>query len=103
MTWESRPWGGFEVLSDGVTALHIAPGAETPVFGGGSDRLHWVVTSGTGNAIVDGKDVWLFPGVHVEVPPGANYALVGDRESRFHPETGEDLCVIEVVVRGAHG
>jgi mannose-6-phosphate isomerase-like protein (cupin superfamily) len=75
VTFETRPWGGYEVLSDAPThkvkRLTVEPGQRLSYQRHFRRREHWVVIAGTALVVLDGKNIRLKPGESVDIPRGA--------------------------------
>ena len=76
---ESRPWGGYEVLSDAashkVKRLTVEPGHRLSYQRHAHRSEHWFVVSGHGTAIVGDTPQPVAPGVAVDVPAGTAHRI----------------------------
>ncbi len=72
---ESRPWGGFEVLSDGpdhkVKRITVKPGLRLSLQRHRKRAEHWYVVSGEGVVTIDEGEIRLGPGGSVDIERGA--------------------------------
>jgi len=76
---ESRPWGGFEVLANGVgyqlKRLVVQPGAALSLQRHRLRSEHWVVIEGCAEVTLDGRTELLGPNGAVFIPAGAVHRL----------------------------
>ena len=88
-----RPWGHYEVLSDGpgfkTKTITVRPGKRLSYQRHAHRSEHWFVVAGTGVVTLDGSAVPVEPGVAVDVPVGVAHRI---------ENTGEafDLVFVEV-------
>lgn len=89
---DERPWGNYTVLKDAadhkVKQLVVRPGKRLSYQRHARRSEHWFVVRGTGVVTLDGAEVPLETGQHVDVPCGAAHRM---------ENTGDaDLVFIEV-------
>lgn len=72
MTFEPRPWGGYEVLSDETThkvkRITVEPGQRLSYQRHARRAEHWFVVGGEGVVTLDGVEHRVAPGIAVDVP-----------------------------------
>ena len=92
VTFETRPWGGYEVLSDAPThkvkRLTVEAGQRLSYQRHAQRSEHWFVVSGEGVVTLDGVDHRVAPGTAIDVPVGAAH--------RVASSGAEPLVFIEV-------
>jgi len=88
-----RPWGHYEVLSDGADfkakTITVLPGKRLSYQRHAHRSEHWFVVRGNGVVTLDGRTVAVQPGAAVDVPVGTAHRI---------ENTGEqgDLVFVEV-------
>jgi mannose-6-phosphate isomerase len=79
VSWERRPWGGFEVLSDDPThkvkRLTVDPGQRLSYQRHAHRSEHWFVVRGEGTVTVDDTASAVAPGSTVDVPLGSAHRI----------------------------
>ena len=90
---ETRPWGSYEVLSDGfatwkVKYLTVLAGRRLSYQSHEHRAEHWTIVQGTAEVLLDGETHLLEVGSCIEVPLGAKHRC-------GNPGT-EDLIFVEV-------
>jgi mannose-6-phosphate isomerase len=74
-----RPWGHYEVLSDGpdfkAKTITVRPGKRLSYQRHERRAEHWFVVKGTGVVTLDGASVDVEPGSAVDVPVGAAHRI----------------------------
>ena len=79
MTFETRPWGGYEVLSDAPThkvkRLTVAPGQRLSYQRHARRAEHWFVVSGEGVVTLDGVEHPVAPGSAIDIAVGAAHRV----------------------------
>ncbi len=92
MTFEARPWGGYEVLSDvpthKVKRLTVEPGQRLSYQRHAKRAEHWFVVAGEGVVTLDGVERPVATGSAVDVPI--------DTAHRIASTGSEALVFIEV-------
>ena len=92
MTFETRPWGGYEVLSDAPThkvkRLTVEPGQRLSYQRHAHRAEHWFVVGGAGVVTLDGETRPVSAGSAIDVPRGAAH--------RIEATGSEALVFIEV-------
>jgi mannose-6-phosphate isomerase len=92
VTSETRPWGGFEVLSDEsshkVKRITVEPGQRLSYQRHTHRSEHWFVIAGEGSVTLDGNAIAVAIGTAVDVPAGAAH--------RIENTGGAPLVFIEV-------
>lgn len=77
--FETRPWGGFEVLSDSekfkVKKLTVDPGAQLSYQSHRGREEHWVVVTGQATIVLNDTVHTVNPGQHFFIPRGAKHRL----------------------------
>jgi mannose-6-phosphate isomerase len=95
VTFEGRPWGGFEVLSDAPThkvkRLTVNPGHRLSYQRHAHRAEHWFVVGGAGVVTLDGDDRPVSAGSAIDVPVGAAHRI---------SSTGPDPLVFVEVQHG---
>ena len=88
-----RPWGHYEVLSDGsdfkAKTITVRPGKRLSYQRHARRSEHWFVVKGTGLVTLDGVSVDVKPGVAVDVPVGVAHRIENTDEA-------SDLVSVEV-------
>jgi mannose-6-phosphate isomerase len=88
----NRPWGYYEVLSDApdhkVKRIVVYPGGRLSLQSHKLRREHWLVVSGEGTAMVDGKEYPLKNNFVLDIPCKARH--------RVHNSSDQNLVIIEV-------
>jgi mannose-1-phosphate guanylyltransferase/mannose-6-phosphate isomerase len=97
---EHRPWGHFDVLSEGqedhkVKRITVLPGMRLSLQYHDRRREHWVVVSGRALVRVGDAERELGPGQSVDIPCGAPH--------RVENRGTEPLVFIEVQMGGYFG
>jgi mannose-6-phosphate isomerase len=79
MAFETKPWGGYEVLSDAPThkvkRLTVEPGQRLSYQRHARRAEHWFVLSGEGVVTLDGVEHRVAPGIAIDVPMGAAHRV----------------------------
>jgi mannose-6-phosphate isomerase len=79
VTFETRPWGGYEVLSDAPThkvkRLTVEPGQRLSYQRHAHRSEHWFVVGGEGVVTLDGVEHLVAPGIAIDVPLGAAHRV----------------------------
>jgi mannose-1-phosphate guanylyltransferase/mannose-6-phosphate isomerase len=99
-----RPWGWFETLSEEagnkLKRIRVHPGQQLSLQKHHHRAEHWVVVLGTARVTVDGCQVDLSPGQHIDIPLGAVHRLANQTsapveiiEVQFGSYLGEDDIV----------
>ncbi len=74
-----RPWGEYQILFQEpgvwVKRVQVSSGARLSLQKHSKRSEKWVVVTGRGVAIVDGKEISVFPGVVVDIPLGAVHRI----------------------------
>ncbi len=77
--FETRPWGGFEVLADEdffkTKKITIDPGAQLSYQSHKKRAEHWVVVSGQGEVTLNEKKIALLPNQSIDIPMGAKHRI----------------------------
>ena len=88
-----RPWGHYEVLSDGADfktkVITVRPGKRLSYQRHARRSEHWFVVRGTGTVTLDGRPVEVRAGVAVDVPVGMAHRIE-------NTSTSDDLVFVEV-------
>ncbi len=75
----TRPWGGYEVLSDAPThkvkRLTVEPDQRLSLQRHAKRAEHWFVVGGEGVVTIDGLDRAVVAGTAVDVPMGAAHRI----------------------------
>lgn len=89
---ETRPWGGFEVLSEmpdhKVKRVFISPGKRLSLQRHKFRSEHWHIVRGSGVVTIEGEERAVGVGDSVDIPAGAAHRL-------YNPAQTE-LVVIEI-------
>jgi mannose-1-phosphate guanylyltransferase/mannose-6-phosphate isomerase len=87
-----RPWGYYQILSDGpdhkVKRIVVEPGGSLSLQRHQKRAEHWYAVSGEGVAVIEDRKYILHKGHAVDIPQGAMHRL----ENRVNV----DLVIIEV-------
>lgn len=90
--FETRPWGGYEVLADEPThkvkRLTVEPGQRLSYQRHAHRSEHWFVVAGEGVVTLDGEARPVAAGSAIDVPSGAAH--------RISSSGSEPLVLIEV-------
>ena len=74
-----RPWGHYEVLSDGpdfkTKVITVLPGKRLSYQRHARRSEHWFVVRGTGTVTLDGEPLPVRAGVAVDVPVGTPHRI----------------------------
>jgi mannose-1-phosphate guanylyltransferase/mannose-6-phosphate isomerase len=77
--FETRPWGGFEVLSDAkefkTKKITIDPGQRLSYQSHAKRAEHWIVVSGKAEVTLDEKVIPLTAGQSVYIPVGSKHRI----------------------------
>ncbi len=77
--FETRPWGGFEVLADEKEfkskKIKVEPGAQLSYQSHAKRAEHWVIISGQGEVTLNEKKVLLEPGQSIQIAIGAKHRI----------------------------
>ncbi|RLA91650.1 MAG: mannose-6-phosphate isomerase [Deltaproteobacteria bacterium] len=80
-----RPWGGFEVLADWpsfkVKRIWVKPGHRLSYQKHFKRVEHWIVVEGNGLVTLDGKEIMLKKGDHIDVPKEAAHIIANNGKS----------------------
>jgi mannose-6-phosphate isomerase-like protein (cupin superfamily) len=86
------PWGMWEVLLDEpaykVKRITVLPGKRLSYQKHFRRREHWMVVVGKGVVTIDGEDIDLENGKHIDIPPEAAHRMTNNGN--------EDLTFIEI-------
>ncbi|HEY3669965.1 MAG TPA: phosphomannose isomerase type II C-terminal cupin domain [Acidimicrobiia bacterium] len=97
MEFETRPWGGYEVLSDEPThkvkRLTVEPGRRLSYQRHGRRAEHWFVVAGEGVVTIDGREQSVAAGTAIDVPVGAAHRIAS---------TGSEPLVFVEVQHGSY-
>jgi mannose-1-phosphate guanylyltransferase/mannose-1-phosphate guanylyltransferase/mannose-6-phosphate isomerase len=89
---EERPWGRFKNLLDAnftkVKIIEVDPNKRLSYQSHTKRRESWTVVRGQAVVVLDGKEIKLEVGDHVDIPLGAKH--------RLENPSGEVLAVVEV-------
>jgi mannose-6-phosphate isomerase-like protein (cupin superfamily) len=92
VTFETRPWGGYEVLSDvpthKVKRITVQSGHRLSYQRHAHRAEHWFVVGGEGGVTLDGETRPVAAGTAIDVPVGAAH--------RIESTGSEPLVFIEV-------
>ena len=87
-----RPWGSYEVLSDGdgfkTKAITVRPGMRLSYQRHARRSEHWFVVRGTGTVLLEGTDLEVRPGSAVDIPAGTAHRITNTADT--------DLVFVEV-------
>ena len=87
-----RPWGSYEVLSDGdgfkTKAITVRPGMRLSYQRHARRSEHWFVVRGTGTVLLEGTDLEVRPGSAVDIPAGTAHRITNTGDT--------DLVFVEV-------
>jgi mannose-6-phosphate isomerase-like protein (cupin superfamily) len=79
VTFEPKPWGGYEVLSDAPThkvkRLTVDPGQRLSLQRHAQRSEHWFVVGGEGVVTLDGQELPVGAGTAIDVPVGAAHRI----------------------------
>jgi mannose-6-phosphate isomerase len=97
VTFETRPWGGYEVLSDAPThkvkRLTVEPGQRLSYQRHAQRSEHWFVVVGEGTVTIDGREQPVRAGTAIDVPVGAAHRIAS---------TGSEPLVFVEVQHGSY-
>jgi len=92
-----RPWGHYEVLSDGADfktkTITVKPGKRLSYQKHTQRSEHWFVVKGSGTVVLDGETLPVAAGAAVDVPVGVAHRMCN---------TGEDDLVFVEVQTGSY-
>lgn len=87
--FETRPWGGFEVLADReefkVKTITVDPGAQLSYQSHEKREEHWLVVQGQAEVTLNGEKKNLISGQYIHIPLGAKHRIrnTGTRTLKF--------------------
>lgn len=85
--FEKRPWGEFEVLRDTERfkskVIQVEPGQQLSLQSHAKREEHWVVTTGTGEVVLNDKVMPVKAGTYVHIPLGARHRMRNNGSSRL--------------------
>ena len=88
-----RPWGHYEVLSDGedfkTKTITVLPGKRLSYQRHARRSEHWFVVKGSGVVTLDGDTLDVGPGIAVDVPVGVAHRIENTDQTA-------DLVFVEV-------
>ena len=97
VTFETKPWGGYEVLSDAPThkvkRLTVEPGQRLSYQRHAQRAEHWFVVGGEGVVTIDGREQAVRAGTAIDVPVGAAHRIAS---------TGTEALVFVEVQHGSY-
>jgi mannose-6-phosphate isomerase len=92
MEKDCRPWGYYEVLSDGpdhkVKRIVVYPGKRLSLQRHRLRAEHWYIIRGTGIITLNGQEIKVKPGQAVDITPFASH--------RIQNPDSQDLVFIEI-------
>jgi mannose-6-phosphate isomerase len=95
--FETKPWGGYEVLSDAPThkvkRLTVEPGRRLSYQRHAKRAEHWFVVGGEGVVTIDGREQAVAAGTAIDVPVGAAHRIAS---------TGSEPLVFVEVQHGSY-
>lgn len=95
--FETRPWGGFEVLADEkdfkTKRITIDAGAQLSYQSHAKRSEHWVMVSGQGEVTLNEKKIPMLPGQSIHIPMGAKHRI---------RNPGEDPLIFVEVQTGSY-
>ncbi|MFH2204473.1 MAG: phosphomannose isomerase type II C-terminal cupin domain [Elusimicrobiota bacterium] len=76
---DERPWGSWEILLEEPTykvkRIIVKPAARLSYQRHSKRQEHWAVVQGKAVATLDGKDIPLAAGEHIDIPQGAAHRI----------------------------
>jgi mannose-6-phosphate isomerase len=85
-----RPWGTYTVLSEDapdhkVKRIVVYPGKRLSYQRHAQRAEHWFVVSGTGHVTLDGEEIEIRAGQHIDIPQASAHRMAndGDRDVVF--------------------
>jgi mannose-6-phosphate isomerase len=95
--YDQRPWGSFTVLDEGagykVKRIEVLPGKRLSYQKHAQRAEHWFVTQGTAKVTLDGQEILLQPGEHLDIAIGAAHRV---------ENPGEETVIFIEVQRGSY-
>jgi mannose-6-phosphate isomerase len=95
--YDERPWGNFTVLDEGlgykVKRIVVLPGKRLSYQKHAQRAEHWFIVNGQAKVTLDGRDVLLNAGEHIDIPIGAAHRI---------ENPGADPLLFIEVQRGAY-
>jgi len=86
--FDIRPWGRYEILSESndykAKVIIVDPGMQISYQSHHHRAEHWIVTSGTGEVVLDGKTTPVQPGSHVMIPLQAKHRIRNTGKKPLH-------------------
>lgn len=85
-TYDERPWGNFTVLdeADGykVKRIEVLPGKRLSYQKHAQRAEHWFIVAGLAKVTLDGDEILLKPGEHVDIAVGAAHRIENPGEEK---------------------
>lgn len=92
MESSNRPWGFFKVLYEypnyKVKLLHVNPHSRLSLQSHAQRQEHWIIESGTGQAVIDDKVIELKKNMYCFIDKGQKHRLINS--------TSEPLQILEI-------
>lgn len=77
--WETRPWGGFEILADEAQfkskKITVDPGGQLSYQSHAKRAEHWIVIEGEAEVTLNDAKHSLRPGDHIHIPQGSKHRI----------------------------
>jgi mannose-6-phosphate isomerase-like protein (cupin superfamily) len=77
--YDERPWGNFTVLDEAagykVKRIVVLPGKRLSYQRHARRSEHWLIVAGQAKVTLDGNDILLNPGEHIDIPIGAAHRI----------------------------
>jgi mannose-1-phosphate guanylyltransferase/mannose-1-phosphate guanylyltransferase/mannose-6-phosphate isomerase len=77
--FEVRPWGRFEIMSDGVDfkskTITVDPGQQLSYQSHAQRAEHWIIVKGGGEVVLNDQVIAVHAGKHVHIPTGAKHRI----------------------------
>ena|SRR3989338_9601890 len=98
--FDERPWGSFEVLADFAVENHfgpdavikkitVKPGKRLSYQSHSGRHEYWLVVSGSGIVIIEGKEHVVSAGFRIQIPKQAKHRMIND-------DSEKELVFVEI-------
>lgn len=93
--YDERPWGNYTVLDEGagykVKRIVVLPGKRLSYQKHARRAEHWMIVGGIARVTLDGREIDLKAGDHIDIPLGAAHRI---------QNPGETDCIFIEVQQG---
>jgi mannose-1-phosphate guanylyltransferase/mannose-6-phosphate isomerase len=86
-SFEERPWGQFETLRDSESfkskVIRVSPQSQISYQSHSKRAEHWIITSGSGEVVLNDETIQVKAGSHVFIPIGAKHRIRNNTDSNL--------------------